>query len=1509
MSKLPVGTVTFLYTDIQGSTPLWESNPRAMQDALAHHNTYLHEAIEAYGGTVYKVIGDAFQAAFGNPVRAVESALEAQRKLKAGPWGEIGPLQVRMGIHVGQAELIDNEYSGHTLNRVARIMAAGHGGQILVSLAVAELVRGQLAEDVALKDLGEHFLKGLAHPEHIFQLIAPDLQVEFPPLVTKDLPRGYELQEKIGSGGFGTVYKAYQPGIDREVAIKIVDPEFANKPEFIRRFEAEAQVVARLEHPRIVPLYDFWREPDAAYLVMRYLRGGCLLNLLQHGPLQAQVAIELVNQIADGLAAAHRQGIVHGDIKPENILLDDGENFYLSDFGIAMNFGLDEKDPAKESYLLGSPKYVAPEQLLGQAIGPQVDQYSLGINLYEVLTGEHPFPHDSLAQIIEKHLHASLPSIHDQRPEIPKEVDRVLQQATAKDPVARFPDVLAFAVAFQKAVSNGRAVLAREPYPRPLVAALPPNPYKGLRAFEEVDAANFFGRQALTQRLVARLGENTPGANFLAVVGPSGSGKSSLVKAGLIPALRQGAVAGSHEWFHVEMFPGRRPFEELELSLLRIASDSGVQLMDILQRDERGLLQASRLALPAKDAQLFLLVDQFEEIFTLAEDKSEVRRFLDNLYTAITEPRSPVHVVVTLRADFYDRPLMYPYFSELVQDRTEVVIPLTAEELKEAIYRPAERVGISMEPGLAEAIVRDVIDQPGALPLLQYALTELFERRENGRLTLNAYQSIGGVLGALQRRADESYTGLDESEKEYARQMFLRLVTLGEGVEDTRRRVLLTELETLNFNGSQESIEQANYSSQQDPVLVNSGNGGSTVRSGNGSPGTESRLPKTGQQVVMSEVIQTFGKARLLSFDRDPVTRSPTVEVAHEALLREWQRLRAWLDQSRSDLRMELALRRSAEEWIEANRDPSFLLRGSHLDQLESWAAETGLFLTKEEHSFLEASLADREARRSEEAARQARVAALERRSLRISRILVVVLLLATIVSLSLAAIARVSQVDAVDHAVALQTQEFIALDRASALGTQQALSFEQASQLATQVVIAQDEAQARTHAEAQVLSEQEEVKQQARLATSRELAMAAINNIGIDPERSLLLSIQALSNAQTLEAQGALHSAVQASRMRLFLPGTTGEISPDGSHLATSGGDGIVRIWNATGSQELLTLSGHTEKVQGLAFRFDGKRLASASHDGTARVWDVTTGLELLTLNAHEGGTHAVSFTPDGTRLATAGMDDTVKVWDSVTGDLLLTLNAPSGGFHKGNGLAFSPDGRFLAVAGADGHVLLWDMRTGTTALRLNGLPPVVFHPQENILATMDEQGSRVVFWDLAQSFASQAGIIQGTLGDFTNPVLELTYSPDGTRLATGSLDGSTLVWSLDSKVDEKPLDLPGHIGAIWDIAFSPDGQNMLTASVDGSVRIWDISPLNDAGLLVLSGHGSQLTRVAIDPTGKYLATAGYDGNVKVWTMPDGQELFTLSAHTGPVWDVTFSPDGQSLATAGEDYTAKVWD
>ncbi|MFN2138025.1 MAG: hypothetical protein ACK2UK_18865, partial [Candidatus Promineifilaceae bacterium] len=258
------------------------------------------------------------------------------------------------------------------------------------------------------------------------------------------------------------------------------------------------------------------------------------------------------------------------------------------------------------------------------------------------------------------------------------------------------------------------------------------------------------------------------------------------VKAGLIPALRQGAIKGSENWFVAEMVPGVYPLEELALALLPVAVDPPPDLVEPMQKDKRGMLRTIRRILPAEeDAQLLLVIDQFEELFTLVADEERRAFFLDSLLAAITAPRSPLRVLITLRADFYDRPLQVQPLGQWIKENTEIVLPMTAEELTWAIQEPARRGGVKMEKGLTPVIIADVINEPGALPLLQYALTELFDERQNEVMTRAAYEGFGGVLSALGRRAEENYNCLNPAQQEAARQMFLRLVTLGEGVEDT----------------------------------------------------------------------------------------------------------------------------------------------------------------------------------------------------------------------------------------------------------------------------------------------------------------------------------------------------------------------------------------------------------------------------------------------------------------------------------------------------------------------------------------------------------------------------------------------------------------------------------------------------------------------------------------------------------------------------------------------------
>ncbi len=528
--------------------------------------------------------------------------------------------------------------------------------------------------------------------------------------------RGYELRQLLGRGSFGSVYRAYQPIIGRDVAVKVILPQYANQPEFIRRFEVEAQIVGRLEHPHIVPLYDYWREPDGAFLVMRWLRAGSLRDALQRGPWHVETAARLVDQIAAALAAAHRQGVIHRDIKPGNILLDDDDNAYLSDFGIATLTGPaaipgQQVDFLVDEGVTGTPEYVSPELAQKAAATPRADIYSLGVVLYELLTGQHPFPDLPPAALLERHLHYPLPLVTAVRANLPAAVDEVIQIATAKDPDGRYPDALTLAEAFRQAVQPGGV---------PAISITPaddadmPNPYLGLRPFQEADAANFCGRDALTNALVERLRDG----RFLAVVGPSGSGKSSVVKAGLIPALRNNALVGSENWFITQMTPGRQPLEEVETALLRIAVNPPPSLLTQLQAGERGLLHAAKRALPDDDSQLLLVIDQFEELFTQTTDEAIRVFFLDSLTTAVSDPRSRLRLVITLRADFYDRPLQYGDFGRLLRTHQETVLPMSAEELAGAITKPAERAGLTLESGLTSAMIAALHRQPGALPLL-----------------------------------------------------------------------------------------------------------------------------------------------------------------------------------------------------------------------------------------------------------------------------------------------------------------------------------------------------------------------------------------------------------------------------------------------------------------------------------------------------------------------------------------------------------------------------------------------------------------------------------------------------------------------------------------------------------------------------------------------------------------------------------------------------------------------
>jgi serine/threonine protein kinase/predicted ATPase/DNA-binding SARP family transcriptional activator len=399
---------------------------------------------------------------------------------------------------------------------------------------------------------------------------------------------GYELRERIGSGGFGEVYRAYQPSVTRDVAVKVILPQYANHPEFVRRFEAEAQLVARLEHPHIVPLHDYWRGGEGAYLVMRWLPGGNLHDALQRGPWRPEAAAELLDQIAGALDTAHRQGVVHRDVKPENILLDRDGNAYLSDFGIAKDLAHAAAATDPEA-VPGSLWYISPEQAQSQAVTPQSDLYSLGIVMHQVLTGEHPFSDLTPPDQLIKRLTEPLPSLCERRPDLPQGLEEVIRRATAHEPGERYPDVPAFARAFRAALSGIAEAAARPSSTRThnLPAQLTP----------------FVGRETLLAEIADRLTD--PACRLLSLVGPGGSGKTRLAL--------EAAAAQLDNYPHGVFFVSLAPLESAEAIVSTIAKAVGFTFYAEAGTDGVDRAQGQLLRY-LSEKQMLLLMDNYEHL-------------------------------------------------------------------------------------------------------------------------------------------------------------------------------------------------------------------------------------------------------------------------------------------------------------------------------------------------------------------------------------------------------------------------------------------------------------------------------------------------------------------------------------------------------------------------------------------------------------------------------------------------------------------------------------------------------------------------------------------------------------------------------------------------------------------------------------------------------------------------------------------------------------------------------
>ena len=931
-------------------------------------------------------------------------------------------------------------------------------------------------------------------------------------------------------------------------------------------------------------------------------------------------------------------------------------------------------------------------------------------------------------------------------------------------------------------------------------------PYRGLEVFDAEHAEFYFGRDGEIQRLLEKLKTD----RFLAVLGPSGSGKSSLVRAGLLPALLRGALGGG-SWRSCVVRPGAAPLTALAAAL---APDGGLaDTLDGLRGDMR-TLHLELVQMVGGDApedRVVVVVDQLEEVFTLCRDDDERKALFANLIYAAAAPGGPGVVVVTMRADFYQRCAPYPELSQLVSGQQLLVGPMSRDAERQAIEEPARRVGLEFEEGLIDTILDDAGSSAGSLPLLEYALLELWERRRGTMLTLEGYRDAGGVEGALAKRAENVIAELSPAEQELARRTLLRLTMPGEGTEDTRRRAPLSEL------------------------------------------------------AGMEPVVDRLVAARLLTTSTG--AGEEVVDVSHEALIRAWPRLRAWIDADRAGLLLQRRLTEAVDEWEELDRDDSALYRGARLAEAREWAGTEEDELNPLEREFLDASaaLAEREQReRDEQARRELEVARRGRRRLLIAA----GALLIGLVVAGVAAVVAVEQRNAADR--------------------------------------------------------------ERDIALSRQLAALSEQQMPVDPELAVLLAREAAHTARTAQAEDALRAALQ-SPIRGTLRGPSADsnevLAVAGDRVATGGLAGKVRVWDAATEQLIGELDG-PGIVSGLEFSPDGTRLAMVGEKGVRIVaapgpaqppatppqlfsasgnrviapnrsggpcrfvvalvdgWSGRTvarlGRREPTSSAEVMCSEAVGvldtvFVSGGRRIVTVGTEGT-QLWSARDGRLVRTWDTRGAGSASadvaGDRVAIS-DAYGPPVGGQGVAVHVRDVRTGREiARRLAGYSTVQLSP-DGRRVLLDSDG---LLWNVETGRTVKVGAV-GTMAAF---------SPGGDWLATSTDDGAVV---RDVLTGRRVTEMT--VGRTEPAAIAFGGENRLfTVHADGMTREWSVAALR------LEGDRGMADVAAASGDGKLVAGLSGSADPVVWDAASGRlrvgrpQRGALEGQFG--YAIGFAPSGQ---------------
>jgi WD40 repeat protein len=985
-------------------------------------------------------------------------------------------------------------------------------------------------------------------------------------------------------------------------------------------------------------------------------------------------------------------------------------------------------------------------------------------------------------------------------------------------------------------------------------------PYRGLEPFTEEHVDYYYGRERTTSQLITSLAAR----DFVPVVAVSGAGKSSLLQAGLAKGLRDRPVVGLAQRIRCYQRVSSQPHAELLQSL----AQHGMLLPRELAAAPAPELAAA-ISAAAPRAEVIVMVDQFERLYTDCED-AERKRFVALLRCLATEK---VKVVIGLRADFYH--LALADLGEQLAAGQVALAPMSEQDLGQAIAAPAAKLLRSFQPGLTQRLIADVRGRPGDLPLLQFALTELWERdAAGGVLTEETYRGLGvdlpdgtrlpGAQGALIRRAEQLWQDLGPDDRPRLQRILLGLIAA-----------------------------QPAEAGAASPVT------------GTRDLGRPARLAQWDQDD--QRLIQRLIDARLLTADKAAAGGQPTVEVSHEALLRAWPRLRNWLKERSKFVQWRAQdLAPNLERWLDSNKDREFLLPRSLLDPALRWLHDNPDELAGPPAGYIQASKRRRTRRRS---LITGAVAVLVAASLAAAGIFYS--LQQTAVQRQNIAISGLlaSESEALGNANATvsQMESLIAWgvypsDQArhailAAAASPETATFTSSDGGVDSVAFSPD---------GKVLATGD-FGGTARLwnvATGRQIASlpagpGAVGSVAFSPDGKVL-------------ATGAYKTArlwnVATGRQIASLPAGSDAVdsvvfSPGGKTLATGDDDGTVRLWNVATRRQFASFRASSQYLGSVAFSPDGKVLATGDFGGTARLWNLATGRQIASLRVSSKGVNSVAFSPGGNILAIGNEDSTVWLFNPATRQVVggyLTSGTSSDGI---NSVAISPDGKTLATGDRAGAARLWNL---TIACQIAGLPvgsayvdSVAFSPDGKTLATTDADGAAQL-WDPATG-RQIARLLAGS-----QQINSVAFSPDGKTLATGEYKTARL-WNLATSRQIASLPAGSQNPPIHSVAFSPDGKTLATGDNGGTARLWNLATSRQ--IASLPGGSQQINSVAFSPDGKTLATDGSAGVARLWDLATGRQIASLGAGPGTIYSVAFSPDGKTLATGDADGTARLWD